>query len=100
MGKLLFFFKYAIDDGDASFYALLEVMKSHGAAKHGDFIPTVTPFSSSENKKVVVIDVADIVSVVGLLKTKTQGNSYFVIAPSTTFEADMKTTAGAISNLC
>lgn len=86
-------------------------MKKHSAANHSSCIPTVTPFGNEEVKKVVVIDIADIVSVVGLLQmvshvvngkkiTFRQADSLFVISPSTTFENDMKKTAGSIINLC
>lgn len=75
-------------------------MKSHGVSKHSNFIPVVTPYDVKENKKIAVVDVADIVSVVGLLKTKNESKSFFVITPSTVFNTDMKTTAGNISNLC
>ena len=73
-------------------------MKTHDAALHSKCIPTVTPFESNENKKFVVIDVADIVTVVGLLKS-TGSKDYFVISPSTAFDTNMKVTAGGLSNL-
>ena len=73
-------------------------MKNHDAAPHSKCIPTVTPFDSNENKKFVVIDVADIVTVVGLLKS-TGSKEYFVISPSTAFDSNMKVTAGGLSNL-
>lgn len=74
-------------------------MKSHDAAPHSKCIPTVTPFESNENKKFVIIDVADIVTVVGLLKSARSSKNYFVISPSTAFDTNMKVTAGALSNL-
>lgn len=86
-------------------------MKSHSAASHSSCIPTVVPFKSNEGKKIVVVDIADIVTVVGLLKmvnhtttgrtiTYKESNSLFVISPSTCFDTDMKKTAGSIINLC
>lgn len=75
-------------------------MKTHGVAKHSKFIPTVVPFEANEKKKYVVIDVADIVTVVGLLKTKKSSKTFFVISPSTAFDSNMESTAGKLSNLC
>jgi hypothetical protein len=110
VGRLLFFFVYAFDEA-GSFYTVLEVMNNHSAASHSPCIPTVVPFKESEVKKIVVIDIADIVTVVGLLKVVNQvssgnrvtfeeTNSFFVISPSTCFDDDMKKKAGKISNLC
>ena len=90
VGRLLFFFEYALGEV-GSFYAVLEVMKNHSAASHSPCIPTVVPFKESEVKKIVVIDIADIVTVVGLLKevnqvssgsrvTFEETNSFFVIS--------------------
>lgn len=86
-------------------------MKSHSAAAHSSCIPTVIPFEEGETKKTVVVDIADIVTVVGLLKmvnqvvdgrnvTFKESKSLFVISPSTAFDTDMKKTAGSIVNLC
>ncbi|KAI7892666.1 uncharacterized protein EV154DRAFT_601540 [Mucor mucedo] len=110
VGRLLFFFEYAFDE-TSSFYAVLEVMKRHSAASHSPCIPTVVPYENNEEKKIVVINIADIVTVVGLLKMVTHSvngkkvtyqdsSSLFVISPSTSFDDDMKKTAGKISNLC
>jgi len=107
---VLFFFKYSFDHV-GSFYAVLEVMKSHSVAAHSSCIPTVVPFKKDEVKKIVVVDIADIVTVVGLLKmvqhtlngrtvSYKELNSLFVISPSTCFDSDMKKTAGSIVNLC
>ena len=74
-------------------------MKSHDAATHSNCIPTVVPFGVNENKKFVVIDVADIVTVVGLLKSAKSSKKYFVISPSTAFDTNMRVTAGSLSNL-
>jgi hypothetical protein len=63
------------------------------------------------NKKNTVVDIADIVTVVGLLKmvkqvvsgrtiTFKESDSLFVISPSTALDEDMKKTAGSIINLC
>ena len=93
------YFLYSFGD-DASFYAIVEMMKNHGAAQHSKFIPVVVPFVPFETKKFVVIDVGDIISVVGLQKSTKQKNTYFVITPSTAFDSDMKTTAGSLIKLC
>jgi hypothetical protein len=110
VGRVLFFFQYAFE-GDGSFYAILETMKTHSAASHSSCIPMVTPFKQCETKKNTVVDIADIVTVVGLLKmvkqvvsgrtiTFKESDSLFVISPSTAFDEDMKKTAGSIINLC
>ncbi|KAI8058904.1 hypothetical protein BDF21DRAFT_456040 [Thamnidium elegans] len=110
VGRVLFFFQYAFK-GDGSFYALLEIMKTHSVAAHSSCIPVVIPFKETETKKMVVVDIADIITVVGLLKmvhqvtngrnvTFKESDSLFVISPSTAFDVDMKTTAGSIINLC
>ncbi|CEP20049.1 hypothetical protein [Parasitella parasitica] len=65
-------------------------MKAHRTASHSNNIPLVQPFRDSEVKKFAVVDVADIVSVVGLLQ-KTDlvnrriesSNWFYVISPST-----------------
>lgn len=86
-------------------------MKEHGTASHSSCIPTVVPYGVNESQKVVVIDVADIISVVGLMKqingkvivgknTLYFPESYFVISPSTAFNSDMSKTAGKQRTLC
>ncbi|KAI9329148.1 hypothetical protein BD770DRAFT_432719 [Pilaira anomala] len=90
---------YSFGD-DASFYAIVEMMKSHRAAQHSKFIPVVISFAATETKKFVVVDVGDIISVVGLQKSTKEKNTYFVITPSTAFDSEMKTTAGSLINLC
>lgn len=63
-----------------------------------------------KSQKVVVIDVADIISVVGLMKqingkvvvgknTLYFPESYFVISPTTAFNSDMSKTVGKTTNV-
>jgi hypothetical protein len=110
VGKLLFFFEIdlALVQGRncGSFYAVVEVMKSHKTALHSKSIPLVQPFRENEAKKYAVIDVADIISTVGLIqktdlvnKEVVSSNWYYVISPSTAFDEDMSKNAGKINDL-
>jgi len=107
VGKLLFFFAFNLELGNphGSLYAVVEVMNLHRTANHSKSIPMVQPFKQ-DSKKHVVIDVADITSVVGLIqKTDIVANTiksfnwFYAIAPYTAFNDDMSTNAGQISNL-
>ncbi|KAG2228641.1 hypothetical protein INT48_000980 [Thamnidium elegans] len=110
LGKLLFFFEIDLELEESrphgSFYAVVEVMKSHKTALHSKSIPMVQPFSETENKKYAVIDVADIISTVGLIQKidlknnqVESSNWFYVISPSTAFHKDMSTNAGKINDL-
>lgn len=92
---------------DGSFYALLETAKSHGTASHDSTIPVVTLFEAGENKKLVVVDVANFVSLLALIpvvsrvgSTIIETKEYYCIAPSTCFKTDLHKSAGNLSNLC
>ncbi|KAL0582457.1 hypothetical protein ABG067_007666 [Albugo candida] len=61
-GKVLFFFEFNFNHvkkngqtSPGSFYAVMEVMKKHGAAKHNPSIPVVTPFGADETKKYLLM---------------------------------------------
>ena len=110
VGKLLFFFEYDLelagDKQQGSFYAIVEVMKAHKTASQSKSIPLIQPFSETESKKYAVLDVADIISTVGLIqKTKISNkkietsNWFYVISPSTAFHKDMSVNAGKINEL-
>jgi hypothetical protein len=113
VGKVLFYFEYDLqlairDNGIScgSLYAIVEVMKHHQTSPHSKNIPMVQPFRENETKKFVVIDVADIVSVVGLLQ-KTDlvnrniesSNWFYVISPSTAFDTNMASYSGKLGDL-
>lgn len=66
----------------------------------------IQPFSEVETKKYAVLDVANIVSTVGLIqKTDTENNNtespnrYYIIPPSTSFNKDISVIAGKIYEL-
>ncbi|CEP16956.1 hypothetical protein [Parasitella parasitica] len=97
VGKVLFYF---------DLYAVVEVMKAHRTASHSNNIPLVQPFRDSELKKFAVVDVADIVSVVGSLQ-KTDlvnrriesSNWFYIISPSTAFDENMASYSGQLGDL-
>lgn len=103
VAKVLFFFEYNIESTRSSvgsFFAVAEVMNKHSTASHSKSIPRVLPFSGSgSQKKVVVFDVADIVTTVGLVQESSASKWLYVISPSTAFNNDMNRNAGMIRNL-
>ncbi len=111
MGKVLFFFQYNFKHADTpagSFYALIETAKSHTTANHDPTIPVVTLFEANENPKLVVVDVANIVSLLALIAVVTRHGStineskdhYYCIAPSTCFDINLQNSAGKLRNIC
>ncbi|KAG2228435.1 hypothetical protein INT48_000366, partial [Thamnidium elegans] len=110
VAKVLFFFEIDLELPESrscgSFYAVVEVMKSHKTSPYSKCIPLVHPFPANETKKYAVIDVGDILSVVGLIqKTDLVNNQaqssnwFYVISPSTAFDRDMSINTGKISDL-
>ncbi|CEP06937.1 hypothetical protein, partial, partial [Parasitella parasitica] len=113
IGKVLFYFEYdlqlALNEGETScgsLYAVVEVMKNHRTSPYSNNIPLVQPFRDSEVKKFAVVNVADIVSTVGLLQ-KTDllnrriqtSNWFYVISPSTAFDENMASYCGHLGDL-
>ncbi|CAO3644805.1 unnamed protein product [Mucor hiemalis] len=112
VGKVLFFFQYNFKHADTpagSFYALIETAKSHTTANHDPTIPVVTLFEANENAKLVVVDVANIVSLLALIAVVTRHGprsmsqkttTYYCIAPSTCFDINLQNSAGKLRNIC
>ncbi|KAL9539149.1 hypothetical protein MBANPS3_010440 [Mucor bainieri] len=88
-----------------SFYAIVEMMKMHRTANYSSSIPMVQPATatSTGSKTYAVIDVGDITSTVGLIQktdvingVASLANWFYLISPSTAFDADMKPYCGLI----
>ncbi|CEP16958.1 hypothetical protein [Parasitella parasitica] len=111
-GRLLFFFEANLllspgANTTGSLYAIREVMKSHKNSPYSKAVAMVQPFFADEAKKYAVIDVADIISTVGLIQKiefyknnkPAATNWFYLISPSTSFKSNISLNAGKISEL-
>lgn len=81
--------------------------KKHTVAAHNSNIPVVTLFNSDESPKLAVIDVSNIMSLVGLVPVLTRRGSsitrlseYYCVSPGACFDSNIQDTAGKLINLC